>query len=183
MSAFICMDDCFDLLTTGAAAMMAAAGAPPRDAALQAIFDDLRQTNYDSVNYRYSENESPEPRRFRMVNEAAPMQPEHLVQIRSSIDTYTYQSCEHSGWATSEAYKLMVNLGEWVDGKLDAAGWVKLQSGHGSSFHEEWLGDGLTSGDWTRERGFPDFTEFTPAKIAAIRKMQDTFNQTRRRLS
>jgi hypothetical protein len=160
MSAFICNDDLFDLLVTAEDVRLAALGKVPTPDEDQALFDLLRQTNYDSVNYRYREDESPEPRRFQRVTDFH-LTPEHLIQARRAMECYVYQSCEHRGWATSDAYKFTVNLGEWIDAELTKAEWVKMSVRYGGdSWGEEWLGRGDAMMDWTRAHGWPDFSEY-----------------------
>lgn len=160
MSAFICNDDLFDLLVTAEGVMASYQGKVTTPAEAQALFDMFRQTNYDSVNYRYREEESPEPRAFQRVADFK-VTPEHLVQLRRAMDCYEYQACEHPGWATSDAYKLLVNLGEWLDAELTKAEWVRVPVRHGGSeWTTEWLGRGDASYEWSRERGWPDFSEY-----------------------
>lgn len=173
MSAWICPNDMIDLLTTAALYRRIEAGEAPSPEDMQATFDDLRQTNYDSVNYRYQESEAPEPYTFRLVHEIADMRPEHLLQVRHTIASYGYQSCEHTGWATSEAYKLIVNLGEWVDSKLDAAGWVRVGNNRGES---EWLGESGAEWEWDRSKGFQTL-DASPMRLAALRRAHAEYNR------
>jgi hypothetical protein len=160
MSAFICNDDLFDLLVTADGVKEAYQGKVTPPAEAQRMFDMLRQTNYDSVNFRYREHESPEPRYYKRVVEFQ-LTPEHLVQVRRAMDCYEYQSCEHPGWATSDAYRFLVNLGEWIDAELTKAEWVRVPVRHGGNeWTTEWLGRGDASYEWSRERGWPDFSEY-----------------------
>lgn len=55
--------------------------------------------NLHSVNHRYTEAEAPPAYRFRPL----PGHPDPVVVLKA-IDCYEYQSCEHPGWKTSEAY-------------------------------------------------------------------------------
>ena len=170
MSAYIMSDDSTDLITTAALYM-----AIDKDEHLrgQDVSDMLRQTNLDSVNYRYRESEVLEPYMFTRVD-LAPLRPAQLLQVRATMASYEYQSCEHPGWATSDAYKLMVNLGEWVDAKLTAAGWFKVHSRHG----DEWMAMNTDAfvRDWDRSRGFPDMSEYTPERLAALAKAHQLMN-------
>ena len=179
MSAYVCDDDMFDLLTTAAVVRILEGrnvGADRLQETAQAIFDVLRQTNYDSVNYRYNEHEVPEPRAYRIVDDIALLQdikPYHLLQIRNAIAGYEYQACEHPGWATSDAYKMLVNLGEWVDSKLEAAGWVKIGQPHGAP---EWAGQSTTEWEWKRSKGFKEI-EIGHHRLEALRKINAEYNK------
>jgi hypothetical protein len=180
MSAWIVSDDHIDLLTTAVDVMAAYQGRIHTPAEIQGIFDMLRQSNYDSVNFRYSEHEEPTPRAFQRLKDFN-VTAACLVQTRAAIDCYEYQSCEHPGWATSEAYKLIVNLGEWVDAKLTEGGWVKVPRRH-SREGEEWLGMGFTTWGWERQLGLPNLDEYTPERLAGIRKANETMSKYGRQL-
>ena len=59
----------------------------------------LRAENQKSVNYRYSEDEAPQPYAFQtMRGDFAP------VDILKAIQGFEYQACEHPEFRTSEAY-------------------------------------------------------------------------------
>jgi len=63
----------------------------------------LWKQNYMSVNYRYDENdqvEISEPYTHRML----PGRQIDPVWTIKAIHCFQYQSCEHPGWETSEAY-------------------------------------------------------------------------------
>lgn len=57
----------------------------------------LLGTNYDSVNYRYGEFDEPRPYKFtkRECDEGTAV---------GCIACLEYQSCEHPGWRTSDAF-------------------------------------------------------------------------------
>ena len=171
MSAYIMSLDSTDLITT---AVLYMAIDKDRHLSGQEVSDMLRQTNLDSVNYRYNEREVLEPHTF-MRADLAPLKPAQLLQVRATMASYQYQSCEHPGWASSEAYKLWVDLGEWIDSKLTEAGWVKVHTRHDG---DEWLALNTDAfiRDWDRSRGFPDLSEYTPERLASIAKANAAMN-------
>lgn len=63
----------------------------------QQVGQMLWQTNYDSVNYRYSESESAPTYRHTETDQP-------IVARLKLLDSYEYQACERPDWKDSEAY-------------------------------------------------------------------------------
>jgi hypothetical protein len=99
------------------------------------VADMLTAANVASVSYRYSDDkpdELPGPRPcywlepidwHAAVNAAPVLAP---VAVLKAIDGYEYQSCEHPGWRTSEAYDFCDSLRRAIIDHLpgyDAAAW------------------------------------------------------------
>lgn len=69
----------------------------------------LLNENYASVNYRYSEAD--EPYEYTHTNHGYTLTP---GEVFKAIDNLDYQSCEHPGWRTSEAFAFLTALREQV---------------------------------------------------------------------
>lgn len=80
---------------------------------------ELWQENHDSVNYRYSESQPCPAYRFEGIE--APLDP---VIVLKQVDCYDYQSCEHPGWDSSEARRLINALRDRLEAK--GADWHHL---------------------------------------------------------
>jgi hypothetical protein len=81
----------------------------------------LLAENRRSVDHRYDEQEWEEPYLFT----ALPGRPDPVVVLKA-INCYRYQSCEHPGWGSSEAFAFCDALRERAIGCLsgyDAAPW------------------------------------------------------------
>lgn len=59
----------------------------------------LWRENYRSVNYRYSEDESPPP--YSVATTEASFDPAAIVHV---LECYGYQTCESPDWNATEAY-------------------------------------------------------------------------------
>lgn len=82
----------------------------------------LLAANYDSVNYRYKENEL--PREIVYAIDAPLMPAIAIIKLAQSLD---YQSCEYPEWDASEAKAFLTALIDWTIPKLagyDAAPWT-----------------------------------------------------------
>ena len=79
----------------------------------------LLAENRRSVNHRYAEDEIEAPYVFTRIVGVNP------VAILKALSCYEYQSCEHPGWATSEAHSfceaLRVHMIGQLPGYADAA--------------------------------------------------------------
>ena len=85
MSAYVCSDRHIASIATAYAALL-----PDQDP--QAIADQLKAINIDSVNYRYAHHGDPSPIEPCSLAEVAPdLTPPDLVALCSCLD---YQSCE-----------------------------------------------------------------------------------------
>ena len=119
MSAYVVEKDVIDLIVTATLTLS------PVDIAAQvdpdACGSSLWAENFASVNYRYTENETPTAYTFESVPEISrgqQLKGGHLVQILKTIDNYVYQSCEHPGWPESAAYKLTEALKQSLEAML-----------------------------------------------------------------
>lgn len=102
------------------------------------IFTILAQTNKDSIDCRYAEGIAGDP--DYMYDHTDPFDGGYKAhqdtdwspeEIAVMMSCYDYQSCEHEGWETSEAYRLIMaqfaaELGEWdspeeLSEKIEAA--------------------------------------------------------------
>jgi hypothetical protein len=101
MSAFICNDSHVTALAVYAARHRILG----RSDANQ-IGELLHAENITSVNYRYGEGTKPH---FAMCEWAA-FHPFSQVQIIKAARCLRYQSCEHPGWETSDACKLLEEI-------------------------------------------------------------------------
>lgn len=100
MSAWIVSKKHIDLLVTAAlsAKYMTAAGPVGDDPSALGLM--LWRENHFSVNSRYNETRMPEGYKFtRFPGKIDP------VVVLKQIACYEYQSCEHDGWKTSDAFK------------------------------------------------------------------------------
>jgi hypothetical protein len=82
----------------------------------------LWHENHVSVNYRYSENEATPAYQYREPRSTA-WSP---VEVLKAIACLDYQSCEHPGWATSQARAYLTVLEQTLINVLpgyDAAPW------------------------------------------------------------
>ena len=57
--------------------------------------------NHRSVNHRYSENDEPQPYRFRHYSGPVNLTPGAVACI---VACYDYQTCEHDAWEASSAW-------------------------------------------------------------------------------
>jgi len=71
---------------------------------LQKLAEIMLTENYRSVNYRYSEQETPHQIEFHFEPDATPM------QIIKACNCYDYQCCETDNWKETFAYK----INEWI---------------------------------------------------------------------
>jgi hypothetical protein len=71
----------------------------------------LWQENHNSVNYRYDEN-TPTPTYTHQPYAVPPADATWYLFALKQIDCYRYQSCEHPGWAESEANTITQALAE-----------------------------------------------------------------------
>lgn len=95
MSAFICSDK-----TTNALAQLAPAEFGDR----QAIADLLRAENTRSVNYRYRDQEPPEPIAFESSAEVPKLSAVAIIKL---CDHFDYQACETDDYDRSLAAKIV----------------------------------------------------------------------------
>lgn len=82
----------------------------------------LLAANYDSVNYRYKENEL--PREIVYAIDAPLLDAISIIKLSNSL---IYQSCEYPEWEASEAKVFLETLIDWAVCKLpgyDAAPWT-----------------------------------------------------------
>lgn len=63
----------------------------------------LLAENYNSVNYRYGEDEKPEAYKWARIGPACPVSRE-AGKVLKQIDCYEYQACDHPCWEKSWAY-------------------------------------------------------------------------------
>lgn len=98
------------------------------------LYDLLAATNKESIDYRYANGIEGDP--DYMYDHTDPFEggyraPEDTrwnpSEIKQLVDCYTYQSCEHPGWETSEAHDLCDRLSKTVKGvpglSFEAPGW------------------------------------------------------------
>jgi hypothetical protein len=113
---------------------------------------ELWQENFDSVNFRYSEQEPVPEYHWTPVAEIqeGELTPAHLVQLISAADCYDYQSCEHPAWSDSKAYWVTQAIKAWAEARLVGLGWPKVRI-HGG---ENWKGWAEAAWGWSREDGF-----------------------------
>lgn len=100
MSAWVVQQGHIDVLVNGLAQYRLIT---PTD--MRAVGQMLLHENYLSVNARYGEDD-PTPSYQLRVTEAS-LDPRHVV---AAIHCYEYQTCEHNGWAESDAHALMLAL-------------------------------------------------------------------------
>jgi hypothetical protein len=69
----------------------------------QAVGDRLLEANYDSVNYRYNEDDTPREYKYEDVeiNEGI---------VLGCLNCFDYQACEVDGWEESELYGSLMAL-------------------------------------------------------------------------
>ena len=83
----------------------------------QAVGERLLKANYDSVNYRYSEDNAPHEYKYEDVeiNEGI---------VLGCLNCFNYQACEVDGWEESELYGSLVALrGKLLDRLIKRAGY------------------------------------------------------------
>lgn len=73
----------------------------------------LLNENYRSVNFRYSENDSPREFQPKTIRQYKP------VEILSLIAGYEYQSCETDDWRETEAFAIVDALKHRAIRRLD----------------------------------------------------------------
>lgn len=85
----------------------------------------LWQENHASVSWCYDEPVAAPP--YAADTTEAPIDP---IVLAKAIDCYVYQSCEHPGWASSIAHRLVDALTEKVAERLgvSANGWKTLRA-------------------------------------------------------
>lgn len=71
---------------------------------LQKMAEIMLTENYRSVNYRYSEQETPHQIEFRFEPDATP------IQIIVACNCYDYQCCETDDWQETFAHK----INKWI---------------------------------------------------------------------
>lgn len=77
----------------------------------QAIGQQLLNKNYESVNYRYSENTSPHEFDFKYVNDCIVFGvDDDLGLVLGCIRNYIYQTCELPDFFESDLYQSLVDL-------------------------------------------------------------------------
>ena len=126
MSAFIVSNTQINALVRAASRMGLSyqyAGLTRRVAGMeQETAEMLLAANYDSVNYRYKENEL--PREIVYQIDAPLLPPVAIIKLANCFD---YQSCEYPEWDASEAKAFIDELISWSVTKLpgyDAAPWT-----------------------------------------------------------
>jgi len=96
------------------------------DKLFEAIGQELLKENYLSVNYRYKDNEAmTKAHKFKYVPNLgkATLTPVEILKLVNCLD---YQSCEHEGWKSSAAYKILSSIKSYAINQLDgydAAPW------------------------------------------------------------
>lgn len=151
MSAFIVGPDHIDLLVTAAIDWDVRVTVPDESAPFGYRALDLTPTelgrlllreNLASVDYRYqgrleeSEFKAPEVYEFRRVPHGAL----HPAWVLKALHCLEYQSCEHDGWESSTAFRVVRALeaaaARRVPGYEDGPGWEFTRSGY-----DRWVED------------------------------------------
>lgn len=124
MSAFICSDAHISAIVAWAAANRAGVHTNPMWFVVDnevATCNMLMEENVESVNYRYRENEPAIP-----VEYTPPARMPSAVAIIKLAQCLRYQSCEHPGWESSLAKKILDEVIETAIFRLpgyEAAHW------------------------------------------------------------
>jgi hypothetical protein len=116
MSAWVVSRKHIDLMVTVAVRGTRDGIVPPSKHDPDALGAMLWAENVASVNYRYSESDAVEPYTW-----ADPKYTPTAGELYAAVRCYEYQSCEHPGWATSEAFRLCEQVGRIIRAKVPEA--------------------------------------------------------------
>lgn len=95
---------------------------------------ELWQENYNSVNYRYSEEEVPPEYEWQPVlgYDTLDLDAQHALTVLGAANCYDYQTCEHPGWLESKARWVSQALQVWATGRLKTLGVDAEEEGGGA---------------------------------------------------
>lgn len=114
MSAFICTDRHIATIATAYAALVPSINA-------QALADELKAINIESVNYRYAHHGNPEPVTPCDLGDAVPdLTPPDLVALCNCLD---YQSCERPDYDGTQLENIRARLAQDVRHGIKSPVW------------------------------------------------------------